>query len=234
MKIVKMYLKYQITLSNILIMLFLFLFLSLCYFININDINTSLDYDQVLSFYFQNSLYYTKIIMVFISCFLFMKLKNERNEYLINIIITAGFKKKDNYKYMILCNILIIIFIITLLFISFLVIGLLTKEYYIIELKHLNSYVNLILLSIHYGLITYLLIQLTNNQMMFIIVIIMFLLSDLLININNEIKYLLFCFLPNLNNINGSFYINQIFIIIFIIFLFKISEYVYLNSDLKN
>lgn len=234
MKTIKMYLKYQITISNLLILLFIFLFLSLCYFMNIYDINESLDYNQILDFYFQNSLYYTKIIIVFLSCFLFMKLKNERNEYLINVVITAGYTKKDNYKSMIISNMIILLIIISIFFVCYLTIGLLNKHYFVIELKYIISYFNIILLSFHYGIITYLFIQLTNNQMMFIVVILIYLLSDLVIDVNSSIKYLYLSLFPNVNTISGDFYISGFYIVIFIFIIYKINELIYLNLDLRN
>ena len=146
------------------------------------------------------------------SCFLFMKLKNERNEYLINIVITAGYSKKYNFMGMIVSNLIFILFVITILFASFILIGFINMKFFCININFIFSYFNLILLTIHYGLLTYLIIQLTNNQMIFILILIMFLLSDLVINMNNEIKMFYLCIFPNINNINGSLYLKFFFV----------------------
>lgn len=233
MKVIKLYLKYQLTLSNVLILLFLLLFLSISYFISCYDINDNLSYDEILKLYFENSLYYTKIIIIFISCFLFMKLKNERYEYLINIVITAGYSKKSNYIGMIFSNIICIIAITTILFFSYILIGYINIHFFELKIIYLLTYFNLIILSICYGLTTYLIIQITNNQMIYIMVIIMFILSDLIINTSNKFRYFYLYFFPNLNINNGSLFIKEFYIIINIVLLFIVNLIVYLNKDLR-
>lgn len=234
MKITKLYLKYQITLSNILIFLLLIIFLTISYYITIYNINESLSYEEVLLYYFENNFYYTKIVIVFVSCFLFMKLKNERNEYLVNIIAPAGYNKKENYSSMIMSNIIILVSIILILLCNFVIIGVINKNYFTIKLTYLIGFLNLVLLAIHYGLLTYLLILITNNQFIYILVIIMFLLSDLLINTNEFIKYIYLCFFPNIINNTGLFYINILYVIINIVFLYLFDKSIYINRDLRN
>ena len=233
MKVIKLYLKYQLTLSNVLILLFLLLFLSISYFISCYDINDNLSYDEILKLYFENSLYYTKIIIIFISCFLFMKLKNERYEYLINIVITAGYSKKSNYIGMIFSNIICIMAITTILFFSYILIGYINIHFFELKIIYLLTYFNLIILSICYGLTTYLIIQITNNQMIYIMVIIMFILSDLIINTSNKFRYFYLYFFPNLIINNGSLFIKEFYIIINIVLLFIVNLIVYLNKDLR-
>ena len=48
-------------------------------------------------FYFENSLYFTKIIMILFSSIMFIKLKSEKIEYVLNIVLSAGYNKKQNY-----------------------------------------------------------------------------------------------------------------------------------------
>ena len=63
------------------------LFLIGSYLMSILNINDSLSYEEVLQFYFENSIYYTKIILIIFSSFLFMKLCNEKNEYVLEILL---------------------------------------------------------------------------------------------------------------------------------------------------
>ena len=234
MKVFKLYLKYQITLINVIIFLVIVLFLLLCYFINIYNLNVNMSYEQVLLFYYENSIYYTKIIVVFLSCFLFMKLKYERNEYLINIVISAGYTKKQNYFYMTLCVLYIMFVIVSLLFMFFILIGYIVKSYFYLKLDYFISFLNIYVLSIHYGLLTYLLIMIINNQMVFVINYILFILSELFANYNGDLKYVFISLFPNINNNDGLFYINIIYVITYIFVLYNINKCIYLSSDLKS
>ena len=233
MNVIKLYLKYQLTLSNILIMFFLIVFLSISYYITSYDLNLSLSYEEVLSLYFENSLYYTKIIIIFLSCFLFMKLKNERNEYLINIIVTAGYTKKYNFIGMIISVIVFIFILIFIIFIDYLIIGFINMHFFEFEICYLYSFVNLFLISVHYGLLTYLVIQLTNNQLIFILILIMFLLADLVVNMDDSFKYIFLSFFPNLNNNTGEILISIIYILLNIIAIFIINLIIYIKNDLR-
>lgn len=234
MKIVKFYFKYLLTTSNLMIFLIFTVFLGFSYYISINDLNISLSYNQILQYYFENSVYFTKILIVFLTSFLFMKLKGERNEYIINTIITAGYTKKQNYKGMINTNIIVVFVLIILEFVLYVVIGIVSKKYFFITNDNIIAFFNIFLLSILYGMITYLLIQLTNNQFVFIIVIVIFLLTELVNSNDNNVKYIFLYFFPNINSFNGRMYISNIFVIILIVILYVLNEYIYINKDLKN
>lgn len=233
MKIVKLYLSYHLTIFNLIVFCLITTFLGFSYFISINDINEGLSYNAVLKFYFENSIYYTKIIIIFLVVFLFMKLQSERNEHLINVIITAGYNKKSNFKMMILSNLIIIYLIILVSFIMFIVIGFLSKSYFSIKIEYIYFYVNIIIIATYYGLLSYLICLILKSQFLVIVILILFLISELLVNYESIFKYIYLTVLPNINNDNGICYINNIYTIILIIILFFINEKIYLNSDLK-
>lgn len=234
MKIIKLYSKYFFSLSNFIIIVMILFFLIGSYIFSIFNINESLSYNNVLQFYFENSTYYTKIILIIFSGFLFMKLCNERNEYILNIVITAGYNKKQNFKYMILSNILIVLVITILSLIFYIIIGYISKKYFVININYLITFINIFLLSLYYGLLSYFLSQVFRNQFLYILLIIMYFISELFVIEENATKYIYLFFFPNIENSSGDLYINIIYLILMIIVLYIINKTIYLNKDLKN
>lgn len=234
MKVIKLYLKYFFSLSNVIILILLQLFMFLSYFVSITNLNNDFSYENILQFYFENSLYYTKLILILFSTFIFMKLNNERNEYILNIVITAGCSKTNNYKYMMITNIILIIGFCLISFLIFLILGFTIKNYFYFDFKYIISLFNLMLLSIYYGLLSYFITLVLNNQFIYIIIIIMFFISELFMAEETVFKYIYLYFFPNINNINGELYVSNIYLIIINIVLYFINKIIYINKDLKN
>lgn len=234
MKVIKLYLKYFFSLSNVIILILLQLFMFLSYFVSITNLNNDFSYENILQFYFENSLYYTKLILILFSTFIFMKLNNERNEYILNIVITAGCSKTNNYKYMMITNIILIIGFCLISFLIFLILGFTIKNYFYFDFKYIISLFNLMLLSIYYGLLSYFITLVLNNQFIYIIIIVMFFISELFMAEETVFKYIYLYFFPNINNINGELYVSNIYLIIINIVLYFINKIIYINKDLKN
>lgn len=234
MKIIKLYLKYFFSISNVIIICCLISFLLLSYIISIVDINLDLTYKEVFTLYYENSCYYTKIIMILLSCFIFMKLSSERNEYIINIVVTAGYTKKNNFYYMVISHCLIIIVLNIISFVFFVGVGLLFIKNFIMDIKYIYAYCSMIVISLYYGLLSYFLNLLFNNQFIFIGLILLFFLSEIIVNIETAIKYIYLTIFPNINTITGKSYINLLYIIFFGILLFFINKLVYSHKDLKS
>ena len=234
MKVIKLYLKYFFSLSNVIILILLQLFMFLSYFVSITNLNNDFSYENILQFYFENSLYYTKLILILFSTFIFMKLNNERNEYILNIVITAGCSKTNNYKYMMITNIILIIGFSLISFLIFLILGFTIKSYFYFDFKYIISLFNLMLISIYYGLLSYFITLVLNNQFIYIIIIIMFFISELFMAEETVFKYIYLYFFPNINNINGELYVSNIYLIIINIVLYFINKIIYINKDLKN
>lgn len=234
MKVIKLYLKYFFSLSNVIILILLQLFMFLSYFVSITNLNNDFSYENILQFYFENSLYYTKLILILFSTFIFMKLNNERNEYILNIVITAGCSKTNNYKYMMITNIILIIGFCLISFLIFLILGFTIKNYFYFDFKYIINLFNLMLISIYYGLLSYFITLVLNNQFIYIIIIIMFFISELFMAEETVFKYIYLYFFPNINNINGELYVSNIYLIIINIVLYFINKIIYINKDLKN
>lgn len=232
MKIIRLYFKYFFSLSNLIIISLLISFLFLTYFISLNNINNQLSYDEVLNYYYENSIYFTKLVLLIFSCFLFMKLHNERNEYIINITIAAGFSKKDNYNKMLLTYLIILFVIIFILFIGFIVIGYCKLNYFFIDRLYLRSFCYLYLMTVYYGLLTYLLQLIFNNQFIFIGTIVLYIVSEFVLGLEEDIKYLYLYFFPNYSN--NIFIINELYLLFIIIIVYILSLRIYLINDLKS
>lgn len=234
MKIIKLYLKYFLSMSNVIIICCLIIFLLISYIITTIDINPDLTYNDLLTLYYENSCYYTKIIMILLSSLIFMKLSSERNEYIINIVVTAGYTKKNNFHYMIISHCLIILILNILSFILFISVGFIFIKNFIVNVKYIYSFYNLIVISLYYGLLSYLLNMIFNNQFIFVGLFLLFFLSETMINVDDAIKYFYLTIFPNVNSITGKSYVNLVYIIFFSFVLFFINKMVYLIKDLKS
>lgn len=232
MKIIRLYFRYFFSVSNLIVISLLMIFLFISYFISLDNINIQLSYEEVLKYYYENSIYFTKLILLIFSCFLFMKLHNEKNEYIINIIMSAGYSKKDNYKKMIISYLIILLFIIIILFIGFIVIGYLKLNYFNFDILYLRSFCYLYLMIVYYGFITYLLQSLFNNQFIFIGTIVLFVISEFILGVEEDIKFIYLYFFPNFNN--NIFIINELYIILVIFIVYILNMRIYLNKDLKS
>lgn len=234
MKVVKLYLKYFFTLTNVLIFILLTIFLSFCFFMSIYDLNESLSYSEILKSYFENSLYYAKAIILFTVIFIFVKANSERNLYVVNFVVTSGYKKKDNYHFQMLAYIIISILFISIIFIFFIVIGFSMKPYFKIEEVHFIAYFNMIILSLYYGFLVYFLINLFNSQFIFLIPVILNLVSELLIYNNDFLSRTYLFFFPTLITDTGLLSYNCLFCLFLSFVLYNINGYNYLKKDLVN
>lgn len=233
MKIIKLYLKYFFSISNVIIISCLLCFLIISYIISIVDVNTDLTYNEIFTLYYENCCYYTKIIMILLSCFIFMKVASERNEYIVNIVVTAGYTKKNNFNYMVMAHCIIIVVLNIISFICFIVVGFVFIKNFIVDIKYIYAYLNMIIISLYYGLLSYLLNMIFNNQFIFLGLILLFFLSEIVCDIESFIKYIYLTILPNINTITGKSYINILYIIFFGSLLFFINKIIYLFKDLK-
>jgi len=232
MKIIKLYSKYFFSVSNVVIIILITLFLICSYLVSILNVNETLSYESILCFYFENSIYYTKLIFVLLSSFLFMKLCNQKNEYVLNIVITAGYSKKSNYKFMIITNIIIITFVLLLSLFFYILIGYVSKRFFYLKLNYIIGFFNVLLIAIYYGLFSYLLCKLFRNQFVYLLLIILYFISELFVSVENAFKYIYLYFFPNINNSTGNLYVSWIYLILFIVLLYLINKSIYLNKDL--
>ena len=233
MKVIKLYLNYFFYKSNLILYLFFLFFITFSYYLSINDLNDNMSYKDVIDFYFKNGVYYSKIIVVFISIIQFSKLYNERNQYVLNFVITAGYSKKQNYNYMILGLAIINIIFVIILYLLFILIGVLSKSYFVIESYYLNTFLNIYILSIVYGLLSYLTSIIFDNQYYFILVLLLFLISDIFIDSRSIISYAYYYIFPNIKD-NGNMISHYFFIIYEVIVLLYLSRKKYVFVDLKN
>ncbi len=234
MKIIKLYMSYFFTVSNVLVLLLLYLFLTFSYSVSIINLNEGLSYENILQFYFENSLYYTKIIIILLSTFIFMKLNSDRNEYVLNIVITSGYKKRENYSYMMVTNFIIMFIFCLLSFVIYILIGFSVKKYFYLDYNILITFMNVYILSIYYGLLSYFFTMILKNQFIYIVIIIMYFISTLFVDKESVFKYIYLYFFPDINSSNGLLYVNSFYLIIITFVLYFINKVIYLNKDLIN
>ena len=207
--------------------------LIICYSFCIYDLNESLSYEEVISYYYENAIYYNKIILIIISIFLFSRLCSIKYEYIVNIVCSAGYSKKENFNSMIICNMTLLLLMTFVSLILFIGIGRMFKDFIHLNIMVLNLFVNLVILSSYYGMLTYTIMKLFNNFLIVIIMFLFYIMSDLFINVE-EIKYLYLYIFPNIKIKNGDFYISYIYSLFLLVVLYFTNRYLYIKKDINN
>lgn len=233
MKLINFHFKYLFSKYNLICFLIMILLLTMCYSFCIYDLNESLSYEEVINYYFENAIYYNKIILIIISIFLFSRLCSIKYEYIVNIVCSAGYSKKDNYRSMIICNLILLLLISFVSLILFIIIGMIFKDYIYFNMRIYKIFINLVILCSYYGLLSYTIMKLFNNFLIVIIVFLFYIMSDLFIDIE-EIKYLYLYIFPNLKMKNGDFYINYIYCLFLLLVLYFTNKYLYIKKDINS
>ena len=232
MQIIRFIFHYCFTKKIIFIFLFLFFLLISLFLMSIIGVNQSMSYTEVIENYSYNSIFYSKILIVLLSCYLFMNIQNDKSLFTINFIVSSG-KKKYIYliDYIIINS--IIIFLFTLItFILYFIIGVIVKNYFYLMLNIMYNFFVIFLLAIYYGLITIFLIQSIRNNIGLIISFFLFLLSELLIDDFSILINIFKFILPNFSN-SLIFSIEQLIeILILIIFLILLNNLIFIKNDL--
>ncbi len=143
--------------------------------------------------HFYNLISIVKLVVILLIVFLFSLSALPSNDsyqlYLLN-------KRKDRIKYYvtkITALILISSIIIIILFVCFVVFGLVFTDWYIIEIDHIKFFGYLLTISIMYGLLSYNLIKLLNSLIVMLIPSLIVLLEEAFVN-EKFINYLSYLF----------------------------------------
>lgn len=233
MKIFNLHIRYLLSKINIIVISLILFFLFIGYLISINNLNESFSYEEIASYYFENVIYYTEIIMIFFSMFLFSRLCSIRNEYIINIVVGAGYTKKDNFNAMILSNTFILLLISQILLIIFFLIGYSGKGYIDYNFKYVNFFINIFMLCCYYGLLSYTIMKIFDNYFLIVLLFFVFIISDLFIGVE-EFKFIYLYLFPNIKVKNGTLYISKFYVILLIVILYNFNKWLYINKDIIN
>lgn len=157
--------------------------------------------------YFVNSYFYVKLILSFISIFLFASSMTSKGDYSIYTLRMFEVKRTSSFIAKMI-SITLILFLLTIgSFILFLGIGLTINHFYL-ELQYAFAFLNLFLCSIIYGLIGIFLIQKTNHYFVIIVTIVLNIFINGLENQELEnfiFKIIVFLF-PKLDEIGTSYF----------------------------
>ncbi len=198
-------------------------FLCFLYTLSIYNINEYLSYEEVVYSYSLNSIYYTKTILTFFSCYLFIFCLNNKCLSAVNFITSSGRKKENYIQCFIINNLFIILICLIICLILFFLIGIIFKSYFFVTINTLKCFINIYFLSIYYGLLTMLFKQVFKNQMSIILVFVMFMISEEISMENNAFISAFKFFCPNFSDINSFNAIQLIGIIVLNILLIVIN-----------
>lgn len=211
------YLFNRFNIITILVVIALYLGILL---INIFSIPLELNASLSQKVYFSNMISILKLLVVLLIVFLFSLSSLSYNDSYQLYLIS---KRKQRIKYYVTkisALISVSIGIVLIMFIFFILWGLLFTNWYVIKIDHVKFFVYLGLVGIMYGLFSYNLIKLLNSLIVVIIPCIIIILEEAFIN-EKFIVYLsyLFPMIKNNNGISLSYGVIQVIILIFCYFI---------------
>lgn len=222
---IKFLFRYCFTKRIIIIFSILNIILFILFLLSIVNINEMLSYSEVLENYAYNSVYYSKIVIVLLSSYLFMNIMNNKTLFALNFIVSSGNKKRSYLDCLIIINIFLIFCFALITFILYMLVGFFTKKYFSISYSIIIDFCFIFVQSIYYGLLSLLLIEILNNSVGFIFSFLLFILSELITNKENIVEEVFNFFLPNFNDINlvkPLMFLNVIVVILFILIICEI------------
>lgn len=233
MSIIKFLFHYCFTKKITIIFIILSIILMLLFFFSISGINESLSYTEIIENYNYSAIYYTKVIIVLMSCYLFMNIMNNKSLFTINFIVSSGNKKsKYLYNYIIINTILLLIFLF-ITFLLYFIIGIFNKKYFVLSADVLISFIYIFFLSVYYGLLALLFTIVLKNAIGFIFSFLVFILSELINSSGNVLEEGLKVIIPNFNDYRLIKPIMFLSTFIFIIFIMEMIKTLFMKMDLN-
>lgn len=225
--------KYCFSKKSLIILFFLMGLLCFLYALSIYNINEYLSYEEVIYSYSLNSVYYTKTIITFFSCYLFLFCLNNKCLSAVNFITSSGKTKEKYIQCFIINNLFIVLSCLTICLIFFLIIGIIFKSFFFVNVEVLKCFLDIYFLAIYYGLLSMLFKQLFKNQMSLMLVFVMFMISEEILIEDNILINIFKFFCPNFRDINSFNVIQLIGIIALNIFLVVINCIFFKKIDIN-
>lgn len=195
--------------------------------------NETLPYDEVILNYTTNALYYTKIVITLFSCYVFASINNHKCLFAINFVASSRQKKSQYLFSCIIINCILIILLFGVVFLLYLIIGIIIKKYFFLTFYFINSFVSNCIIALYYGLVTLFLTLILKNQIGLIFSFLLFILSDLLNNDESLMIEFFKFFLPNYFDVKGFNLLTYFSIVILTIFILIIIKMIFNKNDLN-
>lgn len=185
----------------------------------------SINLHELLSEYLTNSIFITKILIPFISIFIFANcISNDNYSY----FILTNTKRGKYIISKIILNIILSLIIILILLILFLIIGIIFIKGFYFRIDYLINFLNIFFICIIYGMYSMILMQLVNNNLVIFIIF-----SILIFSINQEYEInLILLIFPNGFLVNNTL-LNYLHLLWLSLILFLVNIKVYEKKDLN-
>ena len=226
-KIFKLKLSYMFNKTSILLFAIVSVLLICALLLEAFSISDA-SYEEIIERYKLNSFMYIKILMTIFSIFLFMMTSSFRNEFLSLILIPLGLSKRKNF----IINVMILFIMYLILFIAFAYVGVHLHNFYVME-EYIRAFVNMFLMSIIYGLITLLLMQIVKNSLVMLVSIFLLIISNSIIGemVDGGFAPIFLLVIPNVND-KGMFITSSLYLGFLFLFYLVLNMTVYCDKDM--
>ena len=231
-RVMKLKFYYMINKNTLLTFIFAFLLIVFILVLEIINLDQKRADEELINEYLINSYVYIKMFTVILSIYLFSYSISFKNDFLIYLLLPLNVKKEKNLIACIFLNILLILFLYIWIIIFFAYLAL-NIHTFVVNMEIIHAFLNIIALSYIFGLYAMLLMQIINNNFSFIIMIVIYIISNNLIDYKEYliIKIINLCF-PFLD-INCEYMYNDLYLIILIVILIILNLIIYHFRDLN-
>ena len=180
--------------------------------------------------YFQNTFFYSKLIIAFITIYLFSNSISKKGDFIHYTLRMFNYNRCSILISKIIACSLITLFLSVFSFIAFLSVGLLIDGFRL-NMDYLVAFSNIFLASIVFGTISLLLMQLINNYFVIIVICVLFLLVSGIENNNIFVNIIVFI-IPKVDEYGFTQYGSLHLLWLYITYS-VLSYFVYQNRDLN-
>jgi len=234
---IKLHFHYLLTKVNLLIISILILIIVLVFNISINifdsSINEFINKEYLISNYQNTYILICKLCCVLFSCYLFGYSFFYNNDNYA-VLIASFRKNRLPYFYSKILSLSLIIFMFnSLIYILYLLIGVLGNNYFYFQIDMFNIYIQTLLICLVYGYLVGSVIMFVKSYFVILIPYILFIVSEILIDYNNLFIDLYQLMFPTIINNNNYYDIINIYhdclLVIYYLIIFTFS---YLKHEL--
>lgn len=226
--LIKCHFNYLISKTTLIVTSVLVFIITMVNFIFIFQYDNSILVNDNYNLYFNNSFFITKILIIIYAVFLFGYSFMARVDNYVIILIASNISRIKLFISKIIAIIVICFLLVYFAYFINFIIGIIFQKNYVFNIKFLKAYIYLLFIAVFYGLISLLLVSLSNNIYVLIIPFAIYNLSEIINSNNSNILSSFNLFFPyiglNSNLYYGFFHLFILLTILITINLFIFSE----------
>ena len=231
-KILKLKFYYLINRNTLISFIFAYLLIILVLTIEILNLDQRKADEELINEYLINAYVYIKMFVCILSMYLFSYSISFKNDFLVYLLLPLGVKREKNIIASIILNIVLILFLHINIFIACGYLALMINSFKM-TLNIINSFINILCLAYIYGLYAMILMQLMKNNFSTIIMIAIFIISNNMIEYNDNFFIKILNLIIPFLDLNGNYMYNNLYLFILIIILIIINMLIYHYRDLN-